>query len=223
MKDDLPEKTDLINRKSKAAFMDSNPNEPEETLCNSEKTSSDGDDEAEQDAAPNNSSVCRGLAISKVRYQAQVYYFVLLTSEMLNFFFFHQELRRSLLSQMVQEMTCMMDEFITEVESVEIPSKFKLFLSDLMESGKRGKRALSPDGSLPQKEFIPRNSLLTDLFEISHMQTIYNIFIAILLLLFINTVTDDLVDRGTISFDFQLIQWAFGNFRTVLLTWVRSD
>ena len=120
-------------------------------------------------------------------------------------------------------MTCMMDEFITEVESVEIPSKFKLFLSDLMESGKRGKRALSPDGSLPQKEFIPRNSLLTDLFEISHMQTIYNIFIAILLLLFINTVTDDLVDRGTISFDFQLIQWAFGNFRTVLLTWVRSD
>ena len=88
MKDDLPEKTDLINRKSKAAFMDSNPNEPEETLCNSEKTSSDGDDEAEQDAAPNNSSVCRGLAISKVRYQAQVYYFVLLTSEMLNFFFF---------------------------------------------------------------------------------------------------------------------------------------
>ena len=137
-------------------------------------------------------------------------------------FYFHQELRRSLLSQMEQEMTCMMDEFITEVESVEIPSKFKLFLSDLMESGKRGKRALSPDGSLPQKEFIPRNSLLTDLFEISHMQTIYNIFIAILLLLFINTVTDDLVDRGTISFDFQLIQWAFGNFRTVLLTWVRS-
>lgn len=51
-------------------------------------------------------------------------------------------------------------------------------------------------GGLAEKEFIPRNSLLTDLYEVKHIQTIYNICIVILLVLFIHTVVYDLVVTG---------------------------
>jgi sterol O-acyltransferase len=51
-------------------------------------------------------------------------------------------------------------------------------------------------GGLAEKEFVPRNSLLTDLCEIKHIQTIYNIVIAILLVLFIHTAVYDLVVAG---------------------------
>jgi len=43
---------------------------------------------------------------------------------------------------------------------------------------------------------MARNSLLTDLFEIKHFQTIYNVFIVILIILFINTAVYDLVVVG---------------------------
>lgn len=82
------------------------------------------------------------------------------------------------------------------------------------------KKKKSTNGSLPEKEFVARNSLLTDLFEISHIQTIYHIFIAILLLLFMNTIIEDVVDRGRFDLDFSLISWAFGNMQAVLMTWV---
>jgi sterol O-acyltransferase len=54
----------------------------------------------------------------------------------------------------------------------------------------------SRHGGLAEKEYMPRNSLLTDLFEVKHIQTIYNIFIATLLILFINTAVYDLVVAG---------------------------
>jgi hypothetical protein len=52
-------------------------------------------------------------------------------------------------------------------------------------------------GGLPEKQFLARNSLLTDLFRIKHIRTIYHIFIAMLIILFLNTVIYDLVDTGT--------------------------
>lgn len=82
------------------------------------------------------------------------------------------------------------------------------------------KKKESANGKLPEKEFVARNSLLTDLFEISHIQTIYHIFIAILLLLFMSTIIEDVVDKGRFDLDFSLISWAFGNMQAVLMTWV---
>ena len=119
---------------------------------------------------------------------------------------------------MDHQLTNLMEEFIAEVESVKVPQKYKSFIGGYPESTNRKKK--SPCGSLPQKEFLARNSLLTDLFEVSHIQTIYHIFIAILILLFMNTMIEDVIDKGQINFDFELIQWAFGNLQTVFFTWV---
>lgn len=51
-------------------------------------------------------------------------------------------------------------------------------------------------GHLPDKHFMERNSLLTDLFEVKHIQTIYHIFLAILFGLVVNTGAYDLLHKG---------------------------
>ena len=57
---------------------------------------------------------------------------------------------------------------------------------------------VSPErNKLPEKEFLARNSLLTDLLEVKHIKTIYNIFVVIMFLTFMNTVVHDLVVDGT--------------------------
>lgn len=63
-------------------------------------------------------------------------------------------------------------------------------------SSRRSDRKRRTDGKLPDKVFVARNSLLTDLFEVKHIKTIYHIFLVILIIMFLNTVVHDFVDRG---------------------------
>lgn len=132
---------------------------------------------------------------------------------------FLQELKRALIDQMDQQLSSMMDEYVSSVEWVRVPQKYRSILNhSQVDLGTKRKKL--PCGTLPEKEFSPRNSLLTDLFEINHFQTIYHIFIAILILLFMNTMIEDIVDKGHIDIEFTLILWAFGNFQAVLFVWV---
>lgn len=75
------------------------------------------------------------------------------------------------------------------------------------------------NGKLPEKEFVARNSLLTDLFEVKHIKTIYHIFIVILIILFLNTVVHDFVDTGSINLGFRPIVAGFGKFHLALMLW----
>lgn len=58
-------------------------------------------------------------------------------------------------------------------------------------------RKITNEKGLPEKKFVPCNSLLTDLLEVQHIRTIYHIFIVILFLLFLNTLVHDFVADGT--------------------------
>lgn len=127
------------------------------------------------------------------------------------------ELSRNLSIQLERDVISMMERLISEVEARDIPPKYKKFLED---TGKKGKKRFSASGVLPEKEFIPRESLLTNLFEINHMQTVYNIFIATMMVLCINSVVEEWVVRGNVNLNFDLIYWAFDDFRTVLMVWV---
>lgn len=124
------------------------------------------------------------------------------------------------MNQMDQQLGLMMEEYIAGVERVRFPSKYSSLFGEARQTGEAKKKKKLPCGALPEKEFVPRNSVLTDLFEINHFQTIYHIFIAILILLFMNTVIEDIVDQGRVDIEFTLILWAFGSLDTVLLTWV---
>ncbi|XP_062557532.1 sterol O-acyltransferase 1-like [Armigeres subalbatus] len=71
----------------------------------------------------------------------------------------------------------------------------------------------------PDKEFVTRNSLLTDLFEVKHIKTIYYIFVITLIVLFLNTVVYDFIDRGVINFGFRPIVFVFRKFHLSLALW----
>ena len=57
----------------------------------------------------------------------------------------------------------------------------------------------SPGGrpSTRDKEFIVRNSPLTDLFAINHISTIYHVAVVVLIVLVLKTLVDDLVSHGS--------------------------
>uniref|UniRef100_A0A9J8C2U4 O-acyltransferase n=2 Tax=Cyprinus carpio TaxID=7962 RepID=A0A9J8C2U4_CYPCA len=69
------------------------------------------------------------------------------------------------------------------------------------------------------KVFVARCSLLDELFEISHIRTIYHMFIAALLLFIISTLAVDYIDQGRLVLDFDLFYYAFGQLGTVIWAW----
>ncbi|XP_016107353.1 sterol O-acyltransferase 2 isoform X1 [Sinocyclocheilus grahami] len=69
------------------------------------------------------------------------------------------------------------------------------------------------------KVFVARCSLLDELFEISHIRTIYHMFIAALLLFIISTLAVDYIDQGRLVLDFDLFYYAFGQLGTVVWAW----
>ncbi|XP_037075343.1 sterol O-acyltransferase 1-like [Pollicipes pollicipes] len=70
------------------------------------------------------------------------------------------------------------------------------------------------------KRFVPRESLLTELFHISHIRTIYHIFVAMLVLLFTHAILIDMVEHGTLSLSPSLLVYAFGGVRVTAETWL---
>ncbi|XP_043501150.1 sterol O-acyltransferase 1 [Polistes fuscatus] len=83
------------------------------------------------------------------------------------------------------------------------------------------KRKLSKESILPEKQFLERNSLLTDLFNTNeHIRTLYNIFLTILILLFINTITYDIADGGSINGGINTVIYSFGKLSSVLYIWI---
>ncbi|XP_033120202.1 sterol O-acyltransferase 1-like isoform X2 [Anneissia japonica] len=83
----------------------------------------------------------------------------------------------------------------------------------------------SPQNQFPRrdhlavKEFKARESVLTDLFGNRHIQTIYNIFVALMIVFSLNTLVYDLLVHGRIMVNFNIISWAFGNLPGVLWIW----
>ncbi|XP_060561180.1 sterol O-acyltransferase 1-like [Ruditapes philippinarum] len=75
-------------------------------------------------------------------------------------------------------------------------------------------------GELPDKEFVARRSVLTDLFEISHIRSIYHVFVAILIIFSINTILMDIVEKGSLGLEFNLLTWGLGKFPKVVSLWL---
>ncbi|GAB1868528.1 O-acyltransferase [Camponotus japonicus] len=72
---------------------------------------------------------------------------------------------------------------------------------------------------LPEKKFLERNSLLTDLFEITHNRTVYNIFMMTFILLFLDTAVHDIIESGTLFLGTVTICNGFAKLPTCLYIW----
>ncbi|CAB3376613.1 Hypothetical predicted protein [Cloeon dipterum] len=126
-----------------------------------------------------------------------------------------KELQSGFIDDMEEKMQRVLADVIKEVGNPE--NDQKLFDESL---NCLDKMKPTREGTLPDKQFLTRNSLLTDLFEIKHIRTIYHIFVAILIILFLNTLIYDLTDTGRPKFGFGLILWNFGDIKTVIMIWI---
>lgn len=77
-------------------------------------------------------------------------------------------------------------------------------------------RAVSDHG----KVFVARKSLLDELFEVDHFQTIYHMFIALLILFILSTLAIDFIDEGRLVLDFDLLVYSFGKLSVAASVWL---
>ncbi|XP_059159353.1 sterol O-acyltransferase 1-like isoform X2 [Physella acuta] len=122
-----------------------------------------------------------------------------------------QQLKSDLLDSMSVQLEELLDGFVSTVEQIEVGEE----TSELTSTQKKGRKQ-----DLPDKLFVTRRSVLTELFEISHIRTIYHIFVAILIVFSLNTILYDVLEKGSFNFNFEMIQWAFGKFPKVMAMWV---
>lgn len=139
--------------------------------------------------------------------------------------------------QMVREIDFKLDkifdDFLNEVTKLSL-NRFeveKLFEDDFNGRVKKKNESktneeestdlkkLPPRLKLPEKKFQPRNALLTDLFEIKHIKTIYHIFIVIFNLLLLNVCISDFADTGAVNIGLRPIITGFGGLKYAFLIW----
>ncbi|GFT19401.1 sterol O-acyltransferase 1 [Nephila pilipes] len=70
--------------------------------------------------------------------------------------------------------------------------------------------------ALPKKVYTQRNSVLTDLMEVNHLQTVYNISVAICVLLFINLVMYYIATPEVFWRDIGIVGWAASNVQLIV-------
>lgn len=133
-----------------------------------------------------------------------------------------EKLKSTLVQQLDKKLLEIVDALVNEFDYRQ-PNNHQLsalFSSRTSNIENKIRKPKTPTGEIPNKEYIARRSLLTDLFESPHILTIYHIFIAILIVLLLNTVLYDYVDTGKLGLDFELILWSFADFHTVMAIWM---
>ncbi|CAF3330719.1 unnamed protein product [Rotaria socialis] len=68
--------------------------------------------------------------------------------------------------------------------------------------------------------FIPRNSVLTDLFKISHIRGVRNVFAAMLIILVIQVTLNDIIQEGRVNLHFEIMFQCFANLHVALFIWL---
>ncbi|XP_049854084.1 sterol O-acyltransferase 2 [Schistocerca gregaria] len=130
-----------------------------------------------------------------------------------------QQLQTEAVEQLEHKLQQLVEEALRVAEVPATPPSPSHHL--LYDDAKYRNRTHQPSsGALPEKQFLARESLLTDLMKIKHFHTVYNIFVAMLLILFLHTAVYDLVADGQLKLGFSTIFWNFDGLHIVMATWV---
>ncbi|XP_017763927.1 PREDICTED: sterol O-acyltransferase 1 [Eufriesea mexicana] len=123
-----------------------------------------------------------------------------------------QEIRQDILEVVNIQINDMISEIAEKMASSE--------LKDLVDSEKYSNRTKPTRGNtLPTKQFLQRNSLLTDLYEIKHIRTIYNLIVSTLIILLIHTAVYDIRHTGSPNLGIDTVMIGFAKFPVVLYVW----
>ncbi|XP_044733733.1 sterol O-acyltransferase 1-like [Chrysoperla carnea] len=124
-----------------------------------------------------------------------------------------EDLQNETLQNINDQLTIFVEEMMKDVEKCEVSHEFNQLF-------KNKNNTETFDGKLRDKKFTHRNSLLTDLFAIKHISTIYNIFIVIILFLFLHSAISDYFETGSISFGISTIRISFQGFIPLGGLWI---
>ncbi|OXB53311.1 hypothetical protein ASZ78_014788, partial [Callipepla squamata] len=101
----------------------------------------------------------------------------------------------------------------------EVDSHFTEFVNSLVAKSalldSSSSASLFP-ASCAEKELHKAN----ELFEVSHIRTIYHMFIALLIVFILSTLLVDFIDEGRLVLGFDLLVYVFGKFPVVFCTWL---
>lgn len=128
-----------------------------------------------------------------------------------------EHFKANLVSTLDEKLSDSLDDFLIEIEKLEHIKDSRGEKASLAAADKKLDRK---DGELPDKQFIPRRSVLTELLDISHIRSIYHIFVAILIVFSLHTIVKDILDRSNTSLQFELIIWGFGKLPLVICLWL---
>ncbi|XP_019357353.1 PREDICTED: sterol O-acyltransferase 1 isoform X1 [Gavialis gangeticus] len=129
-----------------------------------------------------------------------------------------EQLKPAFMKEVDSHFTEFVDSLIEKsviLESSTPASTFSTASSEKDVHKNRGLRAPPEHGKI----FTARRSLLDELFELSHIRTIYHMFIALLIIFILSTVVVDFIDEGRLVLDFDLLVFAFGKSTVVACTW----
>ncbi|CAF0870781.1 unnamed protein product [Brachionus calyciflorus] len=120
--------------------------------------------------------------------------------------------------ELVNDISSRSEAFKDEIENILKKNKYQFTGTDisLAKSTK-----LKHGSGIQEKVFVHRESLLTELFKISHIRTFRHIFISILIIICAQILIYDYTTTGKLNLDFDLFWFCFEGFqRTMLLYWL---
>ncbi|XP_053088046.1 sterol O-acyltransferase 2 isoform X2 [Pangasianodon hypophthalmus] len=128
-----------------------------------------------------------------------------------------ERIKAKVIEQVKAQMSEVLDKVLTDsLQSFSQSTHSNAVENTHQQTDGKTRRHRMQDG----KVFVARQSILDELFEISHIRTIYHMFIAALLLFIISTLAVDYIDQGRLVLDFDLFFYAFGQLGTVIWAWL---
>ncbi|XP_022081815.1 sterol O-acyltransferase 1-like [Acanthaster planci] len=123
-----------------------------------------------------------------------------------------QKVRAEFLGHLDGHLEGLLESFVGELEKQ----------TDLKETEEKEAAPRPKPGDqkqLKEKVFVARESLLTQLLVNKNIRTIYNIFVAMLIVFVLNTAVYEYIENGSIKLNLDMLLWQFGQFPVVLSTW----
>ncbi|XP_053492901.1 sterol O-acyltransferase 2 [Ictalurus furcatus] len=128
-----------------------------------------------------------------------------------------EQIKAEVIEQVKAQMSEVLDKVLTDsLQSFSQSADSSAVENTHQKTAEKARRHRMEDG----KVFVARKSILDELFEISHIRSIYHMFVAALFLFIISTLAVDYIDQGRLVLDFDLFFYAFGQLGTVIWAWL---
>ncbi|KAK4475771.1 hypothetical protein MN116_001030 [Schistosoma mekongi] len=132
-----------------------------------------------------------------------------------------EQFRLNLLTQFNEQLKISLNDLVTTAISKDNYLHNMQLINDWMTDKHKTDGKSMNSESLPTKHYRTRDSVLTTLFHISHIRTVYNIFVAITIIFSVNTVIQDFIDPkiNLYAYNMDILRFAFGNLSDVFRIW----